>query len=158
MVLDSFQHITHSVPYSFWPFIIFLCPTAFQSLSCSFVFSSFYLYFFSSPPPVLLGYQISLSLFLVFHVSLLSPDILPFSWPGWIQQELRHSYTLWHLCSFAALSPIVTFAVTLSAKSRMFQGCQKEKLVTDMRPLLWPECEATAFLQNIGLSRFPPHS
>lgn len=46
LVLDSFQHITHSLPYSFWPFIIFPCPTAFRSLSCSFVFSSFSLFSF----------------------------------------------------------------------------------------------------------------
>lgn len=45
----------HVLPYSFWPFIIFLCPTAFWLLSCSFVFlsCSFLLYFAISCPTVL---------------------------------------------------------------------------------------------------------
>lgn len=76
------------LPYSFWSYIIFLCPTAFWSLSWAFVFVTFSLFFFFLPSPVLLRYltglwasvsiNFKLSSFLLCHTFLLSAAILRF--------------------------------------------------------------------------------
>lgn len=103
--LDLSLHIPHVLPYSFWPFVIFLCPTAFWSLTCSFVFPScpFLLFFTISCLPFLSNRPFGLlfqynCILIPFPVSLFSPTIPTFcllSWPEWIQHEASEWFRWW---------------------------------------------------------------
>lgn len=104
--LDLSLHIPHVLPYSFWPFIIFLCPTAFWSLPCSLVFPSFLLSSFLHHLPVFLSYLTGL-------------------WASLSTSRILHSY---YSQSFIppSLSPAIpTWFLSLSFKLAGLDGVQQ---------------------------------
>lgn len=113
------------------PFLLFF------AVSCLTVLSNRPLGFFD--------YQLNFALVSlpVFHPALLSPAIPPhslLSWHGRLH-EARRGYIPWHQSGWDGVTPPVSVAATLSAKSRSFLQCQKEKPVMDAYLSMWSESE-----------------
>lgn len=138
--LNLSLHFPLVLPYSFWPFIIFPCPTAFSSLPFSFVFPSRSFLLFIPISSSCLVKQASgllcLSVefhchavsFLVFfpltwHPYLLSPLLLT-GCPRWAIVQGMHF--LWHYCGLDVVTFPMSVAVTLSATSCIFLSSRRE--------------------------------